>query len=57
MLLICDQKKITFSNQTEFPYKNYILNDDGTIQYTEISINDFESAKDFQCNVFLFALD
>ena len=46
IVISCDQKKIISSNQTEFSYKNYILNDDGTIQNTEISINDFKPAKD-----------
>ena len=46
IVVSCDQKKIISSNQAEFSYKNYILNDDGTIQNTEISINDFKPAKD-----------
>ena len=46
LVISCDEKKITSSNQTEFLHKNYTLNDNGTVKSTEYSIDDFEPAKD-----------
>jgi len=48
----CDNKNITPSTQIEFPRKNYTLNDNGTVQSTEFSIDDFDSAQECKdCHV------
>ena len=46
LCISCDEKKIASSNQTEFLHKNYTLNDNGTVNSTEYSIDDCEPAKD-----------
>ena len=46
LCISCDENKFIPSDQTEYPHKNYTLNDNGTVKSTEYSIDDFEPAKD-----------
>ena len=45
LCISCDENKFIPSDQTEYPHKNYTLNDNGTVKNTEYAIDDFEPAK------------
>ena len=47
LFLSCQDKGYSLTHRiSDIDYKEYILNDDGSIEYTEMSINDFQPSKD-----------
>ena len=46
--LSCENKNKGPSSQIDIPIKKYLLDENGFVQTTEISVSDFESAKNCQ---------